>query len=119
MKFRDHRVYIKPKDSDRSLDQVIGRRSGKVYKLHFERAKALVSSSSSQGELWHRRMAHLHHGAMKHLRQAVIEFLRYRRKSITTTRVVLWGRTSRSLSHIVSTSPRSPWTWCIQMYVDL
>ena len=72
MKFRDHRVYIRPKGSDRSFDRVIGRSSGKVYILHFEPAKALVSSSSSQGELWHRRMAHLHHGALKHLRQAFI-----------------------------------------------
>ena len=65
VKFHDHRVYIRPKGSDRSLDRVIGRRSGKVYKLHFEPVKALVSSSSrSKGELWHRRMAHLHHGAL-------------------------------------------------------
>ena len=49
---------------------MIGRRSEKVYRLHFEPAKALVSSS--QGELWHRRMAHIHHGALKHLRQEVI-----------------------------------------------
>ena len=73
VKFRDQRVYIRPKGSDRSLNWVIGKRSGKVYRLHFEPAKALVSSSSSsQGELWHRRMAHLHHGELKHLRQAVI-----------------------------------------------
>ena len=32
----------------------------------------------------------------------------YMRKSITTARVVLWGRTSRSLSHRVSTSLREP-----------
>ena len=70
MKFHDHRVYIKAKGSDRSLDQVIGIRSRKVYRLHFEPAKALVSSS--QGELWHRRMAHFHHEALKHLRQAVV-----------------------------------------------
>ena len=69
VKFRDHRVYIRPKGSDRSLDRVIGRRSGKVYRLHFEPAKALVSNNNnSQGELWHKRMAHLHHGALKHLR---------------------------------------------------
>ena len=50
VKFRDHRVYIRPKGSDRSLDRVIGRRSGKVYKLHFEPTKALVISSNiSQG----------------------------------------------------------------------
>ena len=57
LKFRDHRVYIDPKGSDKSLDQVIGIRSRKVYRLHFEPAKALVSNSS-QGEFWHRRMAH-------------------------------------------------------------
>ena len=67
VKFRDHRVYIRPKGSDRDLDRVIGKRSRKVYRLHFEPAKALVNSSS-QGELWHRRMAHLHHGALRHLR---------------------------------------------------
>ena len=73
VKFHDHRVYIRPKGSYRSLDQVIGIRSEKVYRLHFEPAKALVSgSSSSQRELLHRRMAHLPHGALKHLRQTVI-----------------------------------------------
>ena len=71
MKFHEHRLYIRPKGSHRSLDRVIGRRSGKVYKLHFDLAKPLVSSSS-QGESWNRRMAHVHHGAQKHLRQAVI-----------------------------------------------
>ena len=81
VKFRDHRVYIRPKGSDRSLDRVIGRSSGKVYRLHFEPAKALVSSSSnSQGELWHRTMAHLHHEALRHLRQAVIGVPRVQEK---------------------------------------
>ena len=71
--FHDHRVYIRPKGSNRSLNWVIGRRNAKVYSLHFEPAKALVSSSSSsQGELWHRRIAHLHHGALNNLRHAVI-----------------------------------------------
>ena len=65
-------MYIRPKGSDRSLDRVIGIRSGKVYRLHFEFAKALVSNNNCQGELWHRGMAHLHHGALRHLRQAVI-----------------------------------------------
>ena len=46
VKFHDHRVYIRPKGSNRSLDQVIGRRSRKVYRLHFEPAKALVGSSN-------------------------------------------------------------------------
>ena len=69
VKFHDHKVYIRPKGSDRTLDRVIGRRSEKVYRLHFDPTKALVNNnSSSQGELWHRRMEHLHHGAPKHLR---------------------------------------------------
>ena len=50
MKFRDHRVYIRPKGLDRSLDRVIGRRSGKVYILHFELANDLVSNNN-QSEL--------------------------------------------------------------------
>ena len=68
VKFRDHGVYIRPKGSDRSLDRVIGIKRGKVYRLHFEPTKDLVSSNNSQGELWHRRMAHLHHGEMRNLR---------------------------------------------------
>ena len=32
VKFRDHRVYIKPKGLDRSLDRVIGIRSKKAYR---------------------------------------------------------------------------------------
>ena len=39
VKFCDHRVYIRPKGSDRSLDRVISRRSTKVYRLHFEPAR--------------------------------------------------------------------------------
>ena len=72
VKFRDHRVYMRPKGLNKSLDRVIGIGSEKVHRLHFEPTKGLVSSSNSQGELWHRRMAHLHHGALRHLRQAVI-----------------------------------------------
>ena len=52
VKFHDHRVYIRPKGSNRNLDRVISRRSEKEYRLHFEPAKALASSS--QGESWHR-----------------------------------------------------------------
>ena len=51
VKFQDHRVYIRPKGSDRSLDRVIGIRSEKVYRLHFEPAKALVNCNNNQGEL--------------------------------------------------------------------
>ena len=46
VKFCDHRVYIRPKGSYRILDRVIGKRSEKVYRLHFEPTKDLVSSRS-------------------------------------------------------------------------
>ena len=47
-----------PKGSDRSLDWVIGIQSGKLYRL--QSTKAMLISSNSQGDLWHRRMVHLH-----------------------------------------------------------
>jgi hypothetical protein len=50
---------------------VIGIKSEKVYKLHFEPEKAYVSKTTDLGELWHRRMVHLHHGALGCLRQVV------------------------------------------------
>jgi hypothetical protein len=43
----------------------------KLYKLQFELARALVGSSCDMVELWHRRMAHLHHGALSVLKQIV------------------------------------------------
>jgi transposase InsO family protein len=67
--FQDGRVYIKPKDSKTA--KVIGVRREKLYKLHFESIEALVSSSCDMAELWHRRMAHLHHGALKVLKEMV------------------------------------------------
>jgi transposase InsO family protein len=52
---------------------VIGTRDGKLYRLSFQPLHALASSNSSSQscELWHRRMAHLHHGALRVLREIV------------------------------------------------
>ena len=47
LKFRYHRVYIRPKGSDKSLDRLIGIRTEKVYRLHFEPTKALVNSCNN------------------------------------------------------------------------
>ena len=48
---------------------MIGTRCGKLYRLDFQPITAtLMSSDSSTShlcELWHRRMAHLHHGALR------------------------------------------------------
>jgi hypothetical protein len=53
--FRGEKVYILPKGSTTKMDKVIGVCSENVYRLHFEPAKALVSSITDLSELWHRQ----------------------------------------------------------------
>jgi hypothetical protein len=51
-------------------------REGKLFRLLFQPLLALVASGDSSRqlcELWHRRMAHLHHGALGGLREVVTE----------------------------------------------
>jgi hypothetical protein len=63
-------VYIQPKDSKTAI--VIGVRREKLYRLQFEPTRALVSNTCDMVELWHRRMSHLHHGALNVLKEIVI-----------------------------------------------
>lgn len=65
-------MYLKHKDWKKVKQ--IGVRSDNLYILQFETPKALVSSNSNReiGELWHRQMGHIHHGALKLLRETVI-----------------------------------------------
>jgi hypothetical protein len=71
--FRDGPVLLFPKGSSITSVKVIGTRHEKLYKLMFQPASALFHSTSSSDlcELWHRRMAHLHHGALRILREIV------------------------------------------------
>jgi hypothetical protein len=69
--FRGGKVYIRTKGSTTKMDKVIGVRSEKVYRLHFEPTKALVNNNTDLGELCHRQMEHFHFGALGNLRQAV------------------------------------------------
>lgn len=50
-------------------------RRNKLYRLQFDSAKALVRNSNSSGrdlgELWHKKMGHLHHGALRLLRDTI------------------------------------------------
>jgi transposase InsO family protein len=53
---------------------VIGTRHERLYKFLFQPVRALIhttNNSSDLCELWHRRMAHLHHGALRVLREMV------------------------------------------------
>lgn len=42
-----------------------------MFRLQFEPTHALVSCSKGPRELWHRRMVHLHHGALNVLKEIV------------------------------------------------
>jgi hypothetical protein len=71
--FRGDEVLIYPKGSNITSTRVIGTRDGKLYRLSFQPLHALASSNNNSQlcELWHRRMAHLHHGALRVLREIV------------------------------------------------
>ena len=61
------------KHKDWKSPVAIGVRSGRLYRLQFDTPKALMSNSNPRdlGELWHRRMGHIHHGALRLLRETV------------------------------------------------
>jgi hypothetical protein len=72
--FRGTEVLIHPRGSSLASGQVVGVREGKLFRLFFQSLHALVASSDNNKqlcELWHRRMAHLHHRALGGLREVV------------------------------------------------
>jgi hypothetical protein len=52
--FRKGRVFVRPAGSSEKMDRMIGVREEKVYKLQFQPGRALVSTTTDMGELWHR-----------------------------------------------------------------
>jgi hypothetical protein len=62
-------VYTRPKDSKTA--KVIGVKREKLYRLQFDPAQALVSSTCDMAKLWHRRMAHFNHVALNVLKEIV------------------------------------------------
>jgi hypothetical protein len=72
--FRGANLFIHPKGSSLASGQVIGVRDGKLFKLPFQPLHALALSNNNNRqtcEVWHHRMAHLHHGALVGLREVV------------------------------------------------
>ena len=78
--FSGGKVLTHPRGSSITSSKVIRVCSGKLYMFNFQLAGALVSSTSGSThtnttnnrdlcELWHRRMAHMHHGALRVLRE--------------------------------------------------
>jgi hypothetical protein len=65
--FRDGQVLLFPRGSSITSAKVIGTRHERLYKFLFQQVRALINSTSSNNdlcEIWHKRMAHLHHGAL-------------------------------------------------------
>jgi hypothetical protein len=72
--FRDGQVLLFPRGSSITSAKVIGTKHERLYKFLFQPVRALIHSTSSNSdlcEIWHRRMAHLHHGALRVLREIV------------------------------------------------
>ena len=68
--FLDGHVHVFPKTAGPSASYAIRVGCGMMYKLLFQLQHALAHSSGN--ELWHRRMAHLHHPTLRLLRHMVI-----------------------------------------------
>jgi hypothetical protein len=72
--FRGSEVLIHPRGSSPASRHVIGVREGKLFRLLFQPLHALAASNDNNRqlcELWHRRMAHLHHGSLGGLIEVV------------------------------------------------
>ena len=82
--FRGGHVIMYPKGSLVESSKVIGVRHGRLYRFSFQPVGALVNSVEDTTQttsdnrdlckLWHRRMAHLHHGALPILRQITVGY---------------------------------------------
>jgi hypothetical protein len=72
--FRGNDILIFSRGFSIDSGKVIGVREGDLYRLLFQPLHALVASSINSGQLcefWHRRMGHLHHGALGGLGEIV------------------------------------------------
>jgi len=71
--FVGNKVYVKHPCWKRKVQFRV--RSHKLYKLQLKSPMALIGSNDEKdlNELWHRRMGHLHHGALRILKKTVTE----------------------------------------------
>jgi len=69
--FIKEKVYVKHPSWKKKVQ--IGIRSNRLYRQHLESPMALIGCNGDKGlnELWHMRMGHLHHGALRILRKTV------------------------------------------------
>jgi hypothetical protein len=100
------RVFVRPIESSEKMDRMIGVREEKVYKLQFQPGRALISTTTDMGELWHRRMARIHFGALGHLRQAVTRLPKFTAERHDPCKGCAMGSMSVDHFHRVRTGPR-------------
>ena len=69
--FVGKKVYVKHPSWKKEVQ--IGIRSNRLYRLQLESPMALIGNHGDRdwNELWHKRMGHLHHGALRILRSTV------------------------------------------------
>ena len=77
--FRRGQAIVYPIGDSIDSGKVIGVRHGRLYRFAFQPLRALMSSVSDGTndnedlcEMWHRRMGHLHHGALRILCEIAI-----------------------------------------------
>jgi hypothetical protein len=70
--FRNGQVLLFPRGCSITSAKLIGTRHERLYKFLFQPMRALIHTTSNNSDLcevWHKRMAHLHHGALRVLRE--------------------------------------------------
>ena len=77
---------------------MIGACSGRLYKILFQplRTMVVLTSSSDLCELWDRRMAHLHHGTFRMLREMVIGLSDFNTEHHDVCRVCALGKYTKT-----------------------
>eukprot|EP00253_Pinus_taeda_P013157 PITA_13157 len=101
--FRGGQVLMYPRGAPAESARVIGVRHAKVYRFAFQPLLALSSStdsrasSSEQCEIWHRRMGHMYHGALRTLREITTGMPDFSTDHFDTCRECAMGKFSKSL----------------------
>ena len=97
--FIGNRVYVKHPSWKKKAQ--IRFRSNKIYKLQLESPMALIGNTDEKdlNELWHRRMGHLHHGALRILKNIVTGVLELSTKIDNVCRGCVLGKYAKATYH--------------------
>jgi hypothetical protein len=118
--FRDGQVLLFPRGSSITSAKVIGTRHERLYKFLFQPVRALIHSTSSSSdlcEIWHRRMAHLHHGALRVLREMVTGVPDFSSEHHELCKGCTLGKYTKTAFRAVTVEQQGYLILYIQMYV--